>query len=43
MRPDPDTYELELEERKLFARFEGEDKWTIFPVTDFHILIPITV
>ena len=43
VRPDPDTYDLELEERKLFARFEGEDDWRFFAVTDFKLLIPIMV
>lgn len=43
VRPDDETFHLELEERWLFARFEGEQDWRLFPVTDFKILIPIKV
>lgn len=43
VRPDPDTYDMELEERKLFARFEGEDREYLFPVTDFNLLNMIRV
>lgn len=44
VRPDNSTYHLSLHERKLYARWHGQlscEGWNLFPVTDFHLMIPV--
>lgn len=46
VKPDPNTHHLELSERKLYARFhggEGSEDWTLYPASDFKLLVPITL